>query len=111
MRQECKNYQSRTYDTGDVARYCVLGLAPEAPWKCPDNCPKYERRLADVGWQHGKLVSPPVVPIDIPQDEERDIEELLNRAEDVVNSAVFDTMNELKESKKRRGLFRRKDRD
>ncbi len=53
MREECKHFQSRTYASGEVARFCVLDLAPEAPWRCPDNCPRYERRLADVGWVHG----------------------------------------------------------
>jgi len=36
----------------------VLDLAPEAPWRCPENCPSYHRRLADVGWVHGSLVEP-----------------------------------------------------
>ena len=31
MREECKNYQSRTYASGEVARICTLDLAPEAP--------------------------------------------------------------------------------
>ena len=60
MREECKHFQSRTYASGEVARFCVLDLAPEAPWRCPDNCPKYQRRLADAGWQHGQLVEPPL---------------------------------------------------
>jgi hypothetical protein len=60
MREECKHYQSRTYASGEVARFCELDLAPEAPWRCPENCPKYERRFADVGWVHGTLVEPPI---------------------------------------------------
>ncbi|HTX63274.1 MAG TPA: hypothetical protein VMD28_06520 [Acidimicrobiales bacterium] len=60
MREECKHFQSRTYASGEVARFCVLNLAPEAPWRCPDACPAYERRLADAGWVHGSLVEPPV---------------------------------------------------
>ena len=63
MREECKNFQSRTYDSGEVARFCVLDLAPEAPWKCPDDCPSYARRLADVGWSHGSLVEPALEPM------------------------------------------------
>ena len=49
MRVECKNYESRTYPNGETVRKCNLDLAPDAPWRCPDECPKYERRLADVG--------------------------------------------------------------
>ena len=63
MREECKHFQSRTYDSGEVARFCILDLAPEAPWKCPDNCSSYARRLADVGWAHGTLVEPALEPM------------------------------------------------
>ena len=58
MREECIHFQSRTYASGEAARFCVLDLAPEAPWRCPDNCPSYHRRMADVGWVHGSLVEP-----------------------------------------------------
>ena len=44
MREDCCHYESRAYDDdGEVARFCTLGLAPEAPWRCPDNCASYER--------------------------------------------------------------------
>ena len=58
MRVDCKNYESRTYANGEVVRKCRIDLAPEAPWRCPDDCPGYERRLADAAWQHGSLVDP-----------------------------------------------------
>ena len=29
MREDCRHFQSRTYDTGEIARFCVLNLAPE----------------------------------------------------------------------------------
>ena len=60
MREECIHFQSRTYASGEAARFCVLDLAPEAPWRCPENCPSYHRRLADVGWVHGSLVEPAI---------------------------------------------------
>ncbi|MGC8498301.1 MAG: hypothetical protein ACP5OV_02230 [Acidimicrobiales bacterium] len=63
MREECKHFQSRTYASGEVARFCVLGNAPDQPWSCPEDCVTYERRLADVGWTHGTLVSRPVEPV------------------------------------------------
>lgn len=62
MRTECKNFESRTYPTGDTVRKCNLDLAPDAPWRCPDDCPKYERRLADAAWTHGSLVVPATPP-------------------------------------------------
>ena len=84
MREECKHFQSRTYADGETARFCVLDLAPEAPWRCPDNCPRYERRLADAGWTHGTLVDPPV-------EEEPPFDpttsRLLDEAENIVNAA------------------------
>lgn len=84
MREECKHFQSRTYDSGEVARFCALDLAPEAPWKCPDHCPSYAPRLADVGWVHGSLVDDPVEPMpDVPGDEAA---ALLDQAEEIVNA-------------------------
>ena len=88
MRVECKNYESRTYANGETVRKCNLDLAPEAPWRCPDNCPKYERRLADAGWVYGSLTQP-ATPDEPPglDDGER-IAALLDEAEDVVNAAL-----------------------
>ena len=83
MREECKHFQSRTYASGEVARFCVLDLAPEAPWRCPDNCPRYERRLADAGWTHGTLVEPPTP--EEPVELGGDVAALLDQAEDVIN--------------------------
>lgn len=84
MREECKHFQSRTYASGETARFCVLDLAPEAPWRCPDNCASYVRRIADVGWAHGKLVEPPVE--DEPLAPGVDVAALLDAAESIVNS-------------------------
>src|SRR5579875_2435011 len=86
MREECKHFQSRTYASGEVARFCVLDLAPEAPWRCPDDCPSYERRLADAGWVHGSLVEPAIE--DEPADVGPEAIELLDQAEDIVNAAA-----------------------
>lgn len=112
MREECKHFQSRTYPSGEVARFCVLDLAPEAPWRCPDDCPRYERRMADVGWVHGSLVSPkaedePDVPIEQMGD-------VLNRAETIVNDISEDALaearaNDARANRRRRGgWFRRR---
>ncbi len=84
MRQDCKNFESRTYPGGETVRKCNLDLAPEAPWRCPANCTAYAPRLADVNWGHGSLVSPPTPPE--PPGMER-AAALLDEAEDIVNAA------------------------
>ena len=60
MREDCRHFQSRTYETGEVARFCVLNLAPEAPWRCPADCPKYERDMIDATFTIGSLSRPEV---------------------------------------------------
>lgn len=92
MREECKHFQSRTYDTGEVARFCLLDLAPEAPWRCPQDCPRYERRLADVAWDHGSLIEP---PLEEEPDGAQEGAALLRSAEDVVNSAAPGILSEV----------------
>jgi hypothetical protein len=92
MREECKNFQSRTYASGEVARFCVLDLAPEAPWRCPDNCPRYERRMADVGWIHGSLVEPAIE--DEPDVPAGEVTEVLSNAESIVNDVAEDALAE-----------------
>ncbi len=105
MREECKHYQSRTYETGEVARLCALDLAPEAPWRCPDNCPSYERRLADAGWTHGSLVEPAIE--EEPPEQPADIARLLDEAEEVVNRAGPDIRAEVEAERRRQGGWRR----
>jgi len=87
MRQDCKHYQSRTYPSGDTMRKCALDLAPEAPWSCPADCEGYERRLADVNWRHGSLVTPPTPEPPGSVGEDGSIGELLDEAEDIINTA------------------------
>ena len=114
MREECKNFESRTYPNGETVRKCDLDLAPEAPWRCPDNCPAYERRMADVNWSHGTLVTPPT-----PEEPSGEgIAELLDEAEDIINSAGPQILAEVQDEKQResgggvfgkiRAKFRRK---
>ncbi len=110
MRTECKNFESRTYPNGDTVRKCNLDLAPDAPWRCPENCPKYERRLADVAWTHGSLVVPPTPPEPSSLDDGT-AAALLDEAEDILNQAgdrikaEVDAEREAT-SKKRKGLKR-----
>jgi len=90
MREECKHFQSRTYKSGEVARFCVLGNAPDQPWSCPENCVTYEPRYADVGWAHGSLVDPPVeVAPDVPVEERREILDSASAIVDAVAPELF----------------------
>ncbi|MAT04138.1 MAG: hypothetical protein CL424_03725 [Acidimicrobiaceae bacterium] len=110
MRTECKNFESRTYPNGDTVRKCNLDLAPDAPWRCPENCPKYERRLADVAWTHGTLVVPPTPPEPSGLDD-GSAAALLDEAEDILNQAGSRIKAEVDAereaaAKKRKGLKR-----
>ena len=88
MRQDCKYFESRTYPNGDTVRKCDLDLAPQAPWRCPADCPKFTRRLVDVNWKHGTLVTPetPAEPPGL-DDDDGSIAALLDAAEEIVNAA------------------------
>jgi hypothetical protein len=85
MKIECKNFESRTYPNGDTVRKCNLDLAPDAPWRCPESCPRYERRLADVAWTHGSLIVPPTPPEPKGLDD-GSAAAVLDEAEDILNA-------------------------
>lgn len=85
MREDCRHFQSRTYDDGEVARMCVLNLAPEAPWRCPDNCAKYEPDIINATFETGSLVRPPVEAE--PDEPEGDIASILEEADAIVTEA------------------------
>jgi hypothetical protein len=128
MRTNCRHYESRTYPNGDTVRKCNLDLAPEAPWRCPEDCPSYSPRRLDAGWQHGSLgvrnfaTEPDSVGVD------ESIGDLLDAAEDILNEAGPRILEEVaaerarpkgirakarkrKASKKARRAQRRRDRD
>src|SRR5262245_17222737 len=108
MRTDCRHYESRTYSSGEAVRKCLLDLAPEAPWRCPADCPKYERRMIDAGWQYGSMVtgmepSPPEP--EVPMTAE--VAALLDEAEDIVNAAGAEILDE-KQRKAKRKLFKKR---
>lgn len=102
MRQDCKYFESRSYPNGDTVRKCDLDLAPEAPWRCPDDCPKYTRRMVDVNWNHGTLVTPetPAEPASL-ADDDGSIAALLDAAEDIVNAAGPDLVADVEADRRR----------
>lgn len=115
MRQDCKYFESRSYANGDTVRKCDLDLAPEAPWRCPDDCGSYTRRTVDVNWKHGTLVTPqtPAEPASLSADD-GSIAALLDAAEDIVNAAGARMRQEVEDEAAHRALprwkrlFRRK---
>ncbi len=107
MRTDCRHYESRTYDSGEVVRKCRLDLAPEAPWRCPEDCSGFEIRRYDAGWQVASLEK----GYDVPEAEPEgtDVAALLDEAEDIVNAAAPAILSEF-ETKGRRRLGRSKKR-
>jgi hypothetical protein len=100
MREDCRHFQSRTYDTGEVARFCVLNLAPEEPWRCPENCGKYQRDIIDTSFEQGTLSRPPVE--DEPDAPAGDITAILSEADAIVTAAGPEILAEVEASRSRR---------
>ncbi|MCU1504980.1 MAG: hypothetical protein JWM12_4334 [Ilumatobacteraceae bacterium] len=110
MREGCRNFESRTYANGETVRKCNLDLAPDAPWRCPDPCPKFEPRL-DAGWTYGSLVSP-TTPADPPGLADGSAAAVLDAAEDYLNAVGATVMAEVEAERNRpkgwRRIFRRR---
>ena len=85
MRQECKNFESRSYANGETVRKCNLDLAPDAPWRC----------LADVNWAVGSLVTPPTPP-EPPGLDDGSAAAVLDEAEDILNEVGRQVMADMR---------------
>ncbi|HMC39939.1 MAG TPA: hypothetical protein VKI19_09780 [Acidimicrobiales bacterium] len=110
MREDCRHFQSRTYDTGEVARFCVLNLAPEAPWRCPDDCSKYQPDIIDGSFVVGSLNRPPVEPE--PDEPAEDVAEVLAEANSIVTAAGPEILRDIESeraSKKWWQVWKRRD--
>ena len=110
MRQECKNFESRTYANGETVRKCNLDLAPDAPWRCPEHCQAFEPRM-DAGWTYGSMVAPPTPP-EPPGLDDGTAAAILDEAEDFLNSIGPQVMSESggrqsPRKKRLRGIMRR----
>ncbi len=86
MRQECKHFESRTYherrDRPEVQPRPGAGRAVALPGA---DCPKFERRLADVSWEYGTLVTP-ATPPEPPGLDDGSAAAVLDEAEEIINS-------------------------
>ena len=100
MRENCRHYESREYDDGEVARFCTLDLAPEAPWRCPENCPKFELSANDGGFETGSLEATTVEAE--PDDDPVEIAGVLADAEEIVSAAEADLIADLDRAPARR---------
>jgi len=107
MRRDCRHYESRTYASGEIVQRCRLDLAPEAPWRCPDDCPGFSKRMIDVGWQYGSMATPATRAESRSEPEGEDIAALLDELQYVVNSAAPDVVADHEQSQ-RKGLFKRR---
>ena len=100
MRKDCRHYETRTYRSGDTVHMCRLDLAPEAPWRCPEDCPMYEFRGFDAGWTQGSLAAK-----NEPEDPPRldaDTAALLDHAEDIVNAVGPEVLEDVERQRARR---------
>jgi len=95
MREDCMHYQSRQYDDGETARFCTLDLAPEAPWRCPPDCHRYERLAIATDFVEGSLARTEVETE--PDAAPDDVAAVLDDAEDIVNAAAPNVLAELAE--------------
>jgi len=116
MRRDCKNFESRTYANGETVRKCNIDLAPDAPWRCPDPCAGFSRRM-DMGWTYGSAVAPKT-PDEPSGLDDGSAAAILDEAEDFINAIGADVLADVHarrvEQENRRGLKRlfrrRKDR-
>jgi hypothetical protein len=99
MREDCRHFASRTYDDSETARFCVLDLAPEAPWRCPENCPQYQRTVIDATFVEGSLA--PTRVEDEPDESGEAIEDLLDDAEMIVEQAEPAVLSDLDKARPR----------
>src|SRR3954447_13208796 len=108
MREDCCHYESRTYDDGEVARFCTKDLAPEAPWRCPDPCAGYER-IVMIGrdFEAGSLADAPKVEEE-PAGNTEDIVDVLADAEAIVAAAAPDVIADLDGKSHRKGPWWRR---
>jgi hypothetical protein len=86
MREDCKFFQRRTSSAGDTVSFCALGLAPEAPWRCPSDCGRYAplRSEAASGAPAGtSIVDEDLTPGDL--EPTGGVGDLLGSAEEIIS--------------------------
>ena len=106
MREDCRHFESRTYPGGEVARFCVLDLAPEAPWRCPENCAQYQPTVIDGTFVQGSLARDQVE--DEPNETSEAVEDLFDDAEMIIEAAEPGVLSDLDKARPQRGKWWRR---
>lgn len=118
MRTDCRHYSRRTSAGGEVTEECDVGAAPDAPLRCPPDCPSFEaRRISTVAFDYGSLADARAVPAASADSGEADLPTadaaLLDELRDVLDGAADDAVaaeaerRRADESKKRRARRKR----
>lgn len=97
MREDCRHFQSRSYETGEVARFCVLNLAPEAPWRCPTSCDRYQPDIIDGSFVVGSLQRPAVE--EEPDEPAEEVAGILEEASSIVTAAGPEILREIEQER------------
>jgi hypothetical protein len=94
-------YESRRYPSGDTVQKCNIDLAPDAPWRCPAECPKYRKRGNDAGWIYGTLAPP--APVEEPGGiDDGSAAAVLDEAEDIINAIGDSVLADMEREARRR---------
>jgi hypothetical protein len=88
-------------------RRCKLDLAPDAPWRCPNDCAKFDHRAVDIGWAHGSVV-PNAAPAEPASVRDGSAASVLSEAEAIINAMAVDIAAEIKEKKNKKKKRKRK---
>lgn len=105
MREDCRHFQSRTYDTGESARFCVLNLAPEAPWRCPEHCSRYQPDIIDGSFVVGSMKRERVE--EEPDEPAEDIGHILDEASAIVTAAGPEILQDVETERAQRPWWQR----
>lgn len=108
MRTDCKHYFRKTTQSGGVVEQCAIGRAPDAPERCPEGCPFFEKRqISHAGFVYGSL-TPEAEPEDEPNTGEMAVLDDLKSFMDEISDDVVRQEEQSRRSKPRRSWFRRK---
>lgn len=86
MREDCRQYESRSFKNGERTSRCRLGLAPDAPLRCPTGCESYDKTHHDLNWTYGTL-GPKPETTDPMLSSDGEVDAILQDAKEVIDQA------------------------